>query len=260
MSYNIPEHIENPSAYAAAIDRNIKANAWKTKRAAFERDEPELYAALRDLWTPRFHPCCEARELDGYGDCTSCGAQGGGPGWQRDGSHLDLQTMTAKERDAILRKLSWLGDGYDKYGSLTPNQAAKAKEIIEETKAKISKWEDEDELRKLNATPWENGRQEFPCTVVSLKLKDVPKFSYYDSGVAWKMIVQREDGSRLYCTAPSKLLDAAFARADTEWGEDKIERAARGMKLVLRVNVERANDDPIFGFGKRPHIVEVLDA
>lgn len=243
--------IENPAAYEAAIVRNIKANAWKTKRANFERDEPELYAQLNEIWNPMW--TAEARgtlDADGYDN-------NDGTGWQKDGSHLALEIFTPKQQRALQRKLGWLRDGYDEYGSLTEKQIVKAKEIVEETVANVKRYEDEDERRKANAEPWENGRQEFPCTIVSLQLKDVPKFHYHDSGKAWKMIVQNESGARLYCTAPSKLLDVIFERAESEWDEDKVSRSARGVELVLRVNVERADDDPIFGFGKRPHIVEV---
>lgn len=261
MSYNIPEHVENPAAYENAIRERIKANAWKTKRANFERDEPELYAALSDLWFPEWAPCCDSRDLDEWGSCRSCGEDGGTQSWKKDGSNLVLHTMTNKERNSLLRKLSWLRDGFEQYGSLTEKQTAKAKEILAETKERVARFEEEDELRKLNATPWENGRQEFPCTIVNLKLKDVPKFSYYDSGVAWKMIVQTESGARLYCTAPSGLLDHISELAqEFDGDEDNMSRAARGVELTLRVNVERADDDPIFAFGKRPHIVSIKEA
>jgi hypothetical protein len=231
----IPDHIENPSAYAAAIDRNIKMNAWKGKRERFAAAEPELYAALEDLWNPKWNP--EVEE------------------WQQDGSHMILHTMTNKERNTLLRKMSWLRDGYDEWGSLTDGQAAKAKEIISEARANIKKWEDEDELRKLNATPWTEGRQEFRCTVVSAKVREVPSFNPYDRSmdIQLKMIVQREDGSRLWCTAPSKLAAAVAEYYDYE----VVAKALRGAELTLRVTVEPSGDDPIFAFGKRPHLVEL---
>jgi hypothetical protein len=257
MPYNIPDHVENPAAYENAIRERIKANAWKTKRANFERDYPDLQAKLQEVWYPAHKPCCYDRVWDEWGRCGTCGDATGTAEWTADGSHLALEHFTPKQLRALGRKLSWLRDGYEQYGSLTEKQIAKAEEIMAETVERVQRYEDEDERRKAGATPWENGRQEFPCTVVSLKLKDVPKHSYYDSGVAWKMIVQREDGSRLYCTAPSRLIDEAYRRAQTEFDNDKIELSGRGMKLVLRANVTRADDDPIFAFGKRPHIVSI---
>ena len=254
--------IENPSAYEAAIARNIKANARKTREANFQRDHDELYQQLQEIWFPKWAPCCDSMDIDREDydhECRSCGEQGGTKGWQRDGSHLDLEHFTAKEHQQLNRGLGWLRDGYDEYGSLTENQAAKAKEIISEARAKVSKWDAAEAERLASAQAWEAGRQEFPCKVHSLNLKEVPSYSYYGPDKAWKMIVQREDGSRLYCTAPSKLLDAVFAKADSEWDEDKVGRAARGTELVLRVNVELA-DEATFAFGKRPHIVEVKDA
>lgn len=257
MSYNIPDHVENPAAYEDAIRQRIKANAWKTKRANFERDHGDLYAKLQEIFYPLFRPCCDNVVQTDYGDCASCGSYSGTMEWKKDGSHLDLDHFTAKQVRALARKLNWLRDGYEEYGSLTPKQIVKAEEIIAETVERVNRYEQEDERRKANAAPWENGRQEFACEIVSLKLKDVPKYSYYDSGTAWKMVVQTESGARLYCTCPNSLLETIMERAGTEWGEDAIAKAARGTKLVLRANVTRADDDPGFGFGKRPHIVEV---
>jgi hypothetical protein len=242
----IPDHIENPAAYADAIDRRIKENARKTRVRKFAEAEPELLAALNDLWSPEWND--EVEE------------------WQQDGSHNILHTMTAKQRTAILRKVGWLHEGYIEYGSLTEKQAEKAKEIIAEVKANVSRWEDEDELRKLNATPWPESRErvEYDVTVVSAKVKRTPSYTGYGGDdYTWKMTVQREDGSRAWCTVPSKLLDAvatAMQSAEEEgcpWSDERT--AARYLRnaptIRLRASWVRADDDPIFAFAKRPHFV-----
>lgn len=250
----IPDHIENPSAYADAIQRNIKMNARIGRERRFKEAEPELYAQLTELWHPHWAPCCDAPALNEWGRCENCGGEGGTKDWQKDGSHLVLEHFTPKQHRAINRKISWLRDGYEEYGSLTENQAAKAKQIIEETIANVKRYEDEDELRKLNATPWEAGRQEFRCTVVSAQVREVPSFNPYSRGsdLQLKIIVQREDGSRLWCTAPSALIEAIG------WYDyEEVAKRLRQAELTLRVGVEPAEDDPIFAFGKRPHLVEL---
>lgn len=249
------DHVENRDAYERAIERRIKENARKTRTRKFAEAEPELVAQLSEIWWPRWKSCCDSPELNEWSRCENCGGEGGTMGWTQDGSHLDLQIFTVKQLSAIARKIEWLRDGYEEYGSLTEKQTAKAKEIIAETIANVRRFEEEDELRKLNATPWENGRQEFRCRVVSAKVKEVPSFNPYDRhmDLQLKMIVQREDGSRLWCTAPSKLADAVAEYHDYE----TVARALRGAELTLRVTVERADDDPIFAFGKRPHLVEL---
>lgn len=245
---NIPDHIENPGAYADAIQRRIKENARKTRERKFAEDHPELLAELKDLWSPEWN-----EDVDE---------------WQQDGSHLVLHTMTVKQRNALLRKMGWLHDGYDEYGSLTPAQTVKAKTIIAETKANVSKWEDEDELRKLNATPWPTtlGRVEYEVEVVSAKIKSQPSFNPYDRSmdISWKMVVQREDGSRAWGSVPSVLRDWVDAQmqANNEdgciWSDEKTAaRYFRGTKLLLRGTFTRADDDPVFAFFKRPHVVAI---
>ena len=229
----IPGHIENPSAYAAAIDRNIKANAWKTKRENFKRDHPAMYAVLADCWFPMYD----------------------------EEEQISLEVITAPERKALLRRLSWLRDGFEEYGSLTQKQLDKAAEIVVEVRERQSKWAEEDRLRLERAEPWpeDAGRTEYPVTVVSYKVKEVPSFNPYDRHMDLKltMVVERADGSRAWGTCPTKLADAVAELVDVNPYSDEFARHMRGVKLTLRATFEPKHEDPLFAFYKRPHLVSI---
>jgi len=82
--------------------------------------------------------------------------------------------------------------------------------------------------------PVPSGRVEFNCEVLSTKLQ----FSQYGETV--KMLVKLENNSRVWVTVPSACGGSAV----------------RGAKLRIRATVEASKDDPSFGFGKRPTLLE----
>ena len=246
-------HIENPTAYWNAVDARIKARAWEKCRREWEQANPEAAALVKDLWSPETKPCCDQWEWNEWGECANCGKVGGTMDWQKDGSHLVLHTMTAKEREALLKRTGWLREGYERWGSLTEKQTSKLLEIVEEVRTKVGKWDEQEAERIANATPWEAGRQDAEVTLVSAKLKRQPSFNPYDryEDLVWKGVFQREDGSRVWCTIPGKLVDAVGWRE-----EEYMARYLRGAKLVLTVTVEPKDGEPTFAFGKRPTILK----
>jgi hypothetical protein len=118
----------------------------------------------------------------------------------------------------------------DKYGSLSPKQV--------EAFANSLKRDHEYAARKAADAskpkgPVPTGRVEFNCIVISHRWQD------NDFGGCVKMLVELENGSRVWMTAPSSI------------GSD----LAKGAKLRLRAAIEASKDDPSFGFGKRPHLI-----
>jgi len=233
--------VENPAAYEAAIQGRIKHNAYITRSRNFKRDHPELHQVLTDVW----HPEWAADQEE----------------WQSDGSHLILHTITFPERKALLRKLAWLYDGYEEYGSLTDGQLVKAEEIIQEVRERQTKYAAEDAERLANAEPWPEaaGRVEYPVEIISAKLKEVPSFNPYDrfADYQWKIVVQREDGSRAWGSAPRALLDEIAERVDYHDWDDTFARHLRGVRFTLRATFEPKHEDPLFAFFKRPHVVSI---
>jgi hypothetical protein len=248
-------HIENPTAYWNAVDGRIKARAFQKRRREWEQANPAAADIVADLWWPAVKPCCDNPEfvdLDYHDECANCGGDGT-MNYQQDGSHLDLRTLTPKDRGVLLKRTGWLRDGYEKYGGLTPKQTVKLLEITEEVRTKTAKWDEQEAERIANAVPWTAGRQDAEVTLISAKLKEQPSFNPYDRypTLTWKGVFQREDGSRVWCTIPGKLIDACGWR-----DKDAMAKSLRGATCVLTVTVEPKAGEPTFAFGKRPTILK----
>lgn len=67
------------------------------------------------------------------------------------------------------------------------------------------------------------------------------------NGIAWKMTVVGA-GWRCWMTVPAALLDAVGDPRELE-----------GRRVALRANVEASDDDPAFGFARRPRMARILD-
>ncbi len=75
-------------------------------------------------------------------------------------------------------------------------------------------------------------RVEFAGVIVSSKWQE------NDFGGCTKILVELDNGARVWMTAPAALGDVV-----------------KGSKHTFRATVEASKDDPSFGFGKRPHLV-----
>lgn len=82
--------------------------------------------------------------------------------------------------------------------------------------------------------PLPTGRQEFDGEILSVQVRE----SQY--GPVKKILVKLENNSKVWMTLPA----AASS-------------ASRGEKMRFRATLEVSKDDPSFGFGKRPTVVEV---
>ena len=91
------------------------------------------------------------------------------------------------------------------------------------------------EIEKWKAPAWQPGKQEVVGTILVFKTKDT------QWGTQFKMMLGLEDGRRLWVTRPNSL------------------KAEVGDTIVLKANVTPSDDDPGFGFGKNPSIVQDVE-
>lgn len=206
-------HIEHPDAYAAAIDRRIKQNAWTRRRRELEEKEPEVAAWI------------------------------GSRGFENDGPEVyddDLQDyrQPRKEHPAGQPPL-WLIESCDKWGGLTERQLEAAKRILAERTTKRAEWAAKRAEEKANAPHWTEGRQTIEGKLLS--------FRWQDSGPVWgrggsfKGLVKLDDGRTLWTSIPTLTAEDGTAV--------KLELIDR---LAMAVRVEPKTEDPTFGFGSRP--------
>lgn len=115
--------------------------------------------------------------------------------------------------------------------TLTDNQGNAMAKAVEQARQKA-----QDRANRPEAQPVPTGRVEVEGKIVSLK--------WYESeyGATQKMVLLGDDGWRLFVTVPSKL--------SVEFGD----------RVKLTATITQSDDDPTFGFGKRPTKAEVIDA
>jgi hypothetical protein len=124
-----------------------------------------------------------------------------------------------------------------KWGSLTDKQLALAAKLDREMKHRAELDAAEENLPK---SPVIEGRIRVSGTILGFKEVEVPKYSYYSSGTAWKMILRDDRGFKLYGSMPS-----AVSMDD------------RGKHVSFNATVQKSKDNNYFGFFKRPVKIEV---
>ncbi len=113
--------------------------------------------------------------------------------------------------------------------------------IFDERTVNLAKRAEERAAEALSAEAWTAGRQVVEGVIVSIK--SAPGFGRYSAG-ALKMLVKRDDGSRIYCSLP-----AAFAQPIEE---------LKGKRIRFSVDAQPKAEEPTFAFGKRPTKAEVI--
>lgn len=119
----------------------------------------------------------------------------------------------------------------EKWGKLTPNQeraAIKSLANFKEHKATLAKRE----AALADTPPLQAGRQALKGEILSTKWQDS------DYGTSLKMLVQLEDGNRVYGTLP-----AAIHSNEGEYA---------GLKIAFTATVKPSDKDPHFGYFSRP--------
>lgn len=118
-----------------------------------------------------------------------------------------------------------------RYGTLSPKQAELAKKLAREEAAPRAP--------ELPAMDVPEGRQELTGTLVSVQWRE----GYYGGALKGLLVVEREGYQfKVWGTIPGS--------ADPK----------RGDRVTFTATVERSQDDPAFGFWKRPTKFQVVDA
>jgi hypothetical protein len=216
-------HIEDPDAYERGRTRAIRHNRWKGGRARFLRDYPELAKKLLAPW-----------ELPDYVEPTDD----------------ELAQKANNERWALIQKAripDFIRQALDEWGGLTEKQAALAQDRFDNIEKLQAGWDEAEEARRARAPAWTEGRHEVEGVIKTVKRveRDVA-FHYGDSMVDYKMLLELDDGRLLWCTLPRAI----------SGNKDEIKKAKP--RIRMRVAVQPKEDDPTFGYGKRPTKVEEL--
>lgn len=114
------------------------------------------------------------------------------------------------------------------YGSLSPKQVDLVKKIANDEAERKERFAERD-AQLLDAPALEEGRYTITGKVISTKSQE----SIY--GTQYKMLVELENGNRVWGTIPSIIWDVE-----------------RGSRVRFDAAVERSKDDDHFGFYKRP--------
>jgi len=129
----------------------------------------------------------------------------------------------------VLRKL-------DKYGELTPRQAAAIVESMTRDKVYAARRATET-VEPKGAAP--SGRVAVTGVVLSVKEQE----SAYNEATVTKLLIKLANNSKVWCTRPSGGLD--IERGDT---------------VTIRATWTVSRDDPSFAFGKRPMLLQFVKA
>lgn len=180
---------------------------------------------------------------------------------QRIGREERARLKRVAARDALVEaaraahpaELAWLEarqDGSSFARSLWEQLATFAggdpKELTERQWAAVTRCvarDAEEAAKRSTAAPVEVGRRVLAGTVVTVK-----EVEGYMGGPAWKMLVELEDGSRVYGSIPRAIDDQLW----TVEGAESFYAPLRGAKVTFTATVERSDRDPAFGFFSRP--------
>lgn len=143
-------------------------------------------------------------------------------------------------------------------GSLTPMQVAVAVCAIEEADDADARWRERkdreaaDAERRATMPPVPTGAVEITGRIVSARFQE----SIY--GEMIKCLVETDEGWRVWGTMP-KAIDEAMAN-DEGVAIQFDQLADYNLRVRFTATVEQSDDDPTFGFFKRPRKAEVISA
>lgn len=133
-----------------------------------------------------------------------------------------------------------IADRAAKVGVLTPRQVEAAREVMQREQAKAG-------AENQPPAPVPTGRVEVVGVIVSDKWADSPW------GATRKMLVQSDEGWRVYGTCPD-----ALACAPRDWPAGQDHPPVRGRRVRFVAAVEPSSNEPTFGWFKRPTHAEVI--
>lgn len=133
-----------------------------------------------------------------------------------------------------------------KYGSLSDAQLGFLKKLLERMSTRAERQAQREEERR-NAKPCPTGRVIVDGVILSTKWQES------QFGNTLKMLVKTEDGWCVWGTMPNSI--ALMPSCD---GKDLTRGADKGDRVRFMAQVSPSNDDPKFGFFKRPTQAEML--
>lgn len=157
-----------------------------------------------------------------------------------------LQADGEEHTDNFYRSLA---QALHKYGNLSERQAEALRQSIARNVARDAQRAERiaaAAARTEDAPPIETGRRAITGTIISTKIKHDEVY-----GDTLKMLVEEENGNRVYGTCPRSLEDLTFSRI----GPDNVVTEGielPGQKVTFTAAVEASRDDEHFGFYKRP--------
>lgn len=193
--------IENPEAYARAVQGQIYARATAKRAREWDAQHPQL---------------AEWLNYTGYADVPNAEENG----FQHTPHPLGPVPTFARE-------------AREKWGSLTEKATATLQRIFDERTERNAGREAQRAAEAASALPWAAGRQVVVGQILTVKVVE------NDFGGAIKMLVKREDGSKLWTTVPSQLLGGQSSEL-------------RGLWVQFTVTVQPKQGEPTFAFGSRP--------
>lgn len=220
-SYRGDIPIENPEAYARAVQGQIYARAHAKRFKAWEAANPVLAAWLA---------------FPGYEEIPMIGEKLAA--YIAEAARMGYDVV-AEPKEIIYTKHpagpvpSFARDAINKWGSLTDKGNATLQRIYDERMATNATREAQRAAERASATPWVAGRQ--TITGVILSTKSVENAF----GGSFKMLVKREDGSKIFVAVPVSI-------------EGQGGGQLRGLWVTFDAKVEPSKDDPTFAFGSRP--------
>ena len=142
--------------------------------------------------------------------------------------------------------LGAMNEALDQWGRLTEKQEVAARNAM----AKHKKWHADREARiaeeRANAADCPEGRVQVTGEVISTDLRQTA------FGGQWKMLVRDDSGFKVWGSIPSKMFDLA-----TENGIEPHGNSFKGKRVSFTAALQPSEDDPKFGFFKRPTKPEV---
>jgi len=232
-------HIDNQSAYEAGKQRRIRQNAriGRERRWYSVEGNKELADFLYEA--NDYAPIgCMVRYEDGFTKLYSIADVNAGLIEERYKDSREVYSydygMTMIHHPVVKAAR---GDFYikmfhalEEFGALTEGQTKAVAQMLARSKAKVAEWQTAEQERLATALDCPEGRVEITGKVVSLKGKE-SRF-----GFTMKMVVESEQGFRVYGTAPDEV--------------------QKGQTITFTATVTPSETDAKFGFFKRPRIVK----
>jgi hypothetical protein len=231
------EGVQYPSAWLAAKDARIKANANKTRRrkleAAVANDPEEFRCWLFDRTPPELDALRAASQAE----------------WEKSyDEHAPAYVAYEKACKAWRKRVgdlpAFLREAMDNWGGLTDGQLAFARKAYARNVERADGRDAEENARRARAPHWTAGRETIEGVVQTAREHET-QVAWNASAFAIKGLLLLDDGRKIWTSIPKHL----WPDAD---GETPTYKRLRGMRLTFAVTVQPSEDDPSMAFGSRP--------